>query len=70
MAREVTIFSERNIREMNLEYIGNLLQNRGDQTVRGYGDQSNKDSKSWILKKSSKWLGWNHTANQYFNQAI
>ena len=51
MARTVTIYSERDIREMNLEYIG-------------------KSWKSWILKQSSKWLGWNPTENQYFNQAI
>ena len=70
MARTVTIYSERDIREVNLEYIDNLLQNRANQTVKGFWDQCNKDSKSWILNQSSKWLEWNPTENQYFNQAI
>ena len=39
MARTVTIYSERDIREMNLECIDNLLQNRANQTVQGFWDQ-------------------------------
>ena len=70
MARTATIYSEKDIREMNLEYVGNLDQNKGGQSVRGFGDQVNKDSKSWILKQSSKWLGWNPVQNAYFAQAI
>jgi hypothetical protein len=44
---------------MNLEYIRNILHHRG-----------NKDSKSWIIRNSSQWLGLNPLENQYFDQAI
>ena len=70
IARIVPIYSERDIREMNLEYMGDILQHWGDQSVRGFGTQCNKDSKSWILKQSYKWLGWNPSENQYFDQPI
>ena len=38
ITRTVPIYSERDIPEMNLEYIGNMLQHQGDQNVRGFGD--------------------------------
>ena len=63
ITRKIPIFSERDIREMNLEYLSNLPQHQGDQTTRGYKSQSNKDSKSWILKQANNWLGWSPVEN-------
>jgi hypothetical protein len=53
ISRTVPNYSERDIRKMNLEYIGNILHHRGHQPVCGFGDLCNKDSTSWILRNST-----------------
>ena len=70
ITQKIPIFSERDIREMNLEYLSNLPQHQGDQTTRGYKSQSNKDSKSWILKQANNWLGWSPVENRYYDEPI
>jgi hypothetical protein len=56
IARYIPIYSERDIREMNLEYLSDLIRHQGDRSIRGFETQSNNDSKSWVLKQSNNWF--------------
>ena len=68
--RYIPIYSEKDIRELNLEFLSNKIRNIGDRFTRGFEAQCNTDSKSWILKQSSSWLGWNPDRNEYFSEPI
>ena len=68
--RYLPIYSEKDIRELNLEFLSDKIRNIGDRFTRGYEAQCNVDSKSWILKQNSCWLGWNPDQNEYFSDPI
>jgi hypothetical protein len=68
--RYLPIYSEKDIRELNLEFLSDKIRMIGDRLTRGYENQCNVDSKSWILKQNSCWLGWNPDDNQYFSDPI
>ena len=53
VGRWIPLYSEKSIREMNLEFLESLLESRGDHTTRGFGFQGNKDTKFWVLKQTS-----------------
>ena len=69
-ARQIPIYNEKDIRELNLEFHSNQMNHEADNTERGFDAQHAVDSKSWILKQSSKWLGWNPQINAYFTDRI
>ena len=68
--RDLPLYSEKDIRELNLEFISDKIRRLGDRLTRGFENQCNVDSKSWILKQNSKWLGWDPDTNQYFSAPI
>ena len=62
--RYLPIYSEKDIRELNLEFLSDKIRNIGDRFTRGYEAQCNLDSKSWILQpvkpvKPIKYLRYN-----------
>ena len=61
---------EKSIREMNLEFFGAQLENRGDHTTRGFSFHSNQDTKFWVLKQTSSRLGWDPSEGKYFKGPI
>jgi hypothetical protein len=64
--RELPLYSEKDILELNLEFISDKATRLGDRLTRGFENQSIVDSKSWVLKQNNKWLGWNPENNKYF----
>ena len=70
IVRLIPLYTEKSIREMNLEFLGAQVENRGDHTTRGFIFHSNQDTKFWVLKQTSTWLSWDPSKGKYFKDPI
>ena len=68
--RKIQVFDEKDIKELNLAFQSQETEEELNKTARGFEGQQTVDSRSWILKSGSKWLGYDPQSQSYFKDPI
>ena len=67
--RDLPIYTELQVRQMNSAHYSDKTNNQVINDIQGR-DTGDMDSKSWIVKSTTRWSGWNASENTYYDTPL
>ena len=67
--RELPIYTELQVRQMNSAYYSDKAKKQVTDDLQGR-NMIDMESRSWIIKSTSKWSGWNASESVYYDTPL